>query len=223
MAATHHAYTFDPPGFHTTLLGKVVIDSRLSLEALQNTAVAGVVAATEDTRQVLQVLRYNEEWLDASPSEANYGSEWYMVALSQYLTLAPSLSHRSHFSWSVLEHILPSFDWDQRQIRSLIYGRPLSELVESSGSRPLLDKIRGVDQYGGWLDLKTAKGLLSRLSRVDTAVHKLANGAHQSVSAYAQLAGQQAEKLMDDAYADAIDMLSAAVNGNQALLLVLDY
>jgi hypothetical protein len=179
-----------------------------------------VASASEATRQALNDLRFDSEWLDTSTDEATWPSYWYMIVLARELIPAPSLSNRSRLSWAVLESFLSQEGWHESQIELLVRGRKLRTLVESSGNPLIVAEFTGINQYGGWLDLDEIGRLYSRLLTVrrDQLVSSIPAGLAQLAS----LCSQDPIEMFDKAHADVTEMFETAIARDQALFVILD-
>jgi hypothetical protein len=219
MAVLHAAWTFSPQQFLATLASRVVVDERIQAHLLLDWARATATQPSKDAQKAMDWMRYDEaDWLDPSDPDI---PRWFMLALASQLTLAPSLSNRYTYSWWVLEKVLPIAGWPDTEVRRLIYGRSLSEMVQSSNNQTLVSGLDLSYPFGGWLSLDDAKHLSSQLQAVEgqfSAPSDQSIEIIQSVVSFPKNTGE----ILQDAYVDAVQMLQAAIDRENALLMIVD-
>jgi hypothetical protein len=216
------AYTFDPISFHRELEAKLVVDNQLCLEALHDLAAAIVANPKEATREVLELLRFDPDWLETQEEETSYVDRWYVIALADQLIPAPSLSHRCPVSHLVLQYVLPLLGWSREEWRMLLYGTPLQTLLEASGNDLFIAELWVVNQYGGWLSLEVVTKVLSHLLLVRDYFPSPLLEARKEITDLVGWWSRSPAELLSQAYADAREMLETALARKQALYLLLD-
>jgi hypothetical protein len=218
MAVVQAAWTFDPAQFHATLVEKIVVDGQVRLDLLLDLAKAAVVNPSEERSKALDFIRFDEEWLDPSDPSPNY---WYLLALSSVLSLAPSLSTRFIVGWRVMQDILPLAGWDESEIAQLVRGKSLRSLILSAGNRLFHEAFDFRHPSAeGWLSLADIQTLLPHLM----ASQEYFSSNQQSIEAieWAKPFGKDFRQLLQDAYADALDMLNTAILRKSALFIVFE-
>lgn len=223
MARIQTAYTFDPGSFHRKLEAKLVTNNQLRLEVLHDLAAAIVANSKEVTQEVLEFLRFDPEWLETQEEEeVSYVDRWYVIALADQLTPAPSLSNRCPVSHLVLQYVLPLLGWSREEWRLLLYGAPLQTLLETSGNTLFITELWVINQYGGWLSLEMIAKLLSHLLLAEDFFPSAVLEAKKEITDLAGWWSRSPAELLSQAYADAREMLETALARNQALYLLLD-
>ena len=225
MAVIHRAYTIDAQAFHRELEAKLIDHDRLRLDMLHDLAVAAAALPDDPVQELLEGLRFDPEMLETPADEdVSYTSMWYMLILAGKAVPAPSLSHRCQVSHVVMQTVLPLLGWSNEELRLLLYGDCLHRFLEVF-AHPLLVKELGiVDQYGGWLSIEQAAGLLSHLLLVEDL---FASPLAETVQYIQNLAGwwgrSSSAELLSQAYADVREMLETALSRDQPLYLLLDF
>jgi hypothetical protein len=222
MAIIHRAYSFDPIVFHSMLQEKLMKHNQFSLDTVLDLARTIVSNAPENTKRVLEDMRFDDVWLDTSDDEISHTNEWYMIALAQNLSPAPSLSNRLQVSHIVLKLILPITGWTDTEVELLLRGQLLDTLVESSGNTFFINEFRGLKQYGGWLSVDDIKSLLFRLQGVERYFSSPSREAEEALAKFAVHWSLSPGEMMRKAYADAREMLQTAIERNSALFVLLD-
>ena len=220
MTIVHRAYTFDQQNFHRRLEQKVIVNGSLDLVMFQKFAKEVVKNADEETMEALQNLRFDEEWLD-NPEDIWSGDEWYVIALAESLTKAPSLSKRLLGSYRVLEMTLAIIGWSSQDITTLLTGANLSSLISASFCRPLMLAFRGSIQYGGWISNDIVKRLLGLLQETMSNKERLSATLVGAITDYCKMIGIEPESALNSAYADAEEMLNTATGKKDDLLVLL--
>jgi hypothetical protein len=219
----HRAYTFDPLAFHKYLKEKIGSGDNLDLLALQQIASDVVSNASDTTLQILEAIRFDDEWFDTSHPDDSFTTHWYILALVAALRKAPSLSNRSLFSWELLKLGLPEVGWSEADVKLLVYGELLKTLIESSGDSRFLSEFVGISQFGGWLSLDTIRRLLPKLDISLEALPARQREVRESLAFYAEIQSEDPLVTLRLAFADAAEMLNVAISRNEALFLILDY
>ncbi len=223
MGRIQTAYTFDPTSFHRELEAKLVVGNQLRLEALHDLAAAIAANPKKETQEVLELLRFDPEWLETPEEEGvSYVDRWYVIALADHLIPAPSLSHRCPVSHLVLQYVLPLLGWSREEWRMLLYGAPLQTLLEASGNALFITELWVVNQYGGWLSLEMVAKLFSHLLLVEDFFPSPLLEAQKEITDLAGWWSRSPVELLNQAYADAHEMLETALARKQALYLLLD-
>ena len=220
MGIAHKAYTFDPKSFHNRLEQKVIVGDSLDLNRFQEFAKEVVQNADEETMEVLNILGFDDEWLD-NPEDYWSGDEWYMVALTESLRKAPSLSNRMKISYRVLEMTLALTGWRSGQIARLLTGDNLRTLISASQCRPLIHEYCGSIYYGGWINNDLLNIFLGLLHKTKSTRERLKAALVGAISDWCNSIGIEPESALHAAYADAEDMLNTAAEINEALFVSL--
>jgi len=222
MAIIHRAYSFDPARFHANLESKIVEQGRLRLDVLRDWAADIVANASPTVQQTLKDIRFDDEWLDASDESVSRSDFWYMIVLAETLSPMPSLSNRLPVSWRVLREILPYVGWNTAEVELIIRGKWLRTLVESSGNTLFTAEFTTLDQFGGWLSVDDQKTLWSRLLSVEHYFPFPTKELPESFLSFANLWLLSPTEMLEKGFADAREMLQAAIAQNSALLVALD-
>ena len=69
MAVMHRAYTFDPVAFHQMLQRDILHEGTVRDDCLLAVARMAVSEASPTTRQALEMVRFDAEWLDPPDGE----------------------------------------------------------------------------------------------------------------------------------------------------------
>lgn len=224
MAVIHRAYTFDPARFHLMLRQDTIDGGVLREDRLLMAAREAVATASPTMRQALEMVRFDEEWVDRPGEDeaAVRAREWYIILLTSTLSSAPSLTHRFPVGWIVLERVLPLAGWTPEDVRRLVRGDRLDTLVASSGDDVFASYFRGVNQVGGWLDVDGAATLRGRLQGAARCFSPSDGFAVEAATPIAALWSRDPHEVLQSVYADVSEMLETAVERRHALFLVLD-
>jgi hypothetical protein len=222
VAVIHRAYTFDPLAFHQDLQAKLVVDNQLRLEILRDLAISISAHPTETIQQVLIYLEFDSEWFDTDEEDVSYTDKWYVLALAEKLSPAPSLSHRCQVSFRVLEDVLPFLGWSPDEIKLLVYGERLHRILELFGHPLFVAEFRCINSYGGWLSTEIAAQLLSHLLLMEDFFPSAALEVRKDIKDLAGWWSRSPADLLSQAYTDAREMLETALARKQALYLLLD-
>jgi hypothetical protein len=219
----HSAYTFSPTDFNAQLVRQLTIRHELFELALHTQAVSTVRNASETTLEVLKRLRFDVEILSTTGKGDSPLSFWYAICLAPYLKVAPSLSGgRCYSAHEVLKRILPILKWGPVDIDQLIYGRPLSEIVQLGQETILISKIRALDQFGGWLPLDSASEVLTRLKEVERCIRAPTPEMVIVLGDIAKRSNTNPDRLIGDSFDDLTLMLKSALDQKGALYLIAD-
>lgn len=220
MAVIHRAYSFDSGLFHRYLQEKTVHQKLLRLDVLLQLAEETVAGASETTQQALEDLRFDDGWFETSDDGVTWSTHWYMIILARHLTPAPSLSNRSPVSWKVLDLTLSTLGWGHAELETLLRGQPLHTLVESSNNPLFVTEFTCINQFGGWLRQSEVRRLYSHLLQTQRLHSRYA--VSEELSKFALLWSQSPAEMLGQAYADAMEMLTVALDKDEALFVVLD-
>lgn len=223
MPVTHKAYTFDPLKVRKEVEERAIVDNHFSLDTLLHWARRVVEDAPEHTRDILRYLRYDREWLDPTDNSI-FPTDLYIIILAKHLSPAPSLSNRLH-SYTILELILPLAGWADDKIRQLLLGGQLHTLLKTSGNPIFTAEFKDINQYGGWIEIKEGRELLSKINMAQQ--HFLSPGAKElqvlnQISTFPAYRQQSLQELLRKAYEDATEMLETSLIRNEALFIIFD-
>jgi hypothetical protein len=224
VALIHQAWTFDAADFHRWLASRTVKDGELRTELLRKVAESVFKNASQSTKRALEWMRLDDEaWLEEPGPDESHTDEWYMIALAARLDPAPSLSsNRSPVSYHVLEQVLPLARWSEKDVRLLLYGRPLGTLAAASNNVLAVEFARSLNSYQdrGWLSTHMAVTLLNRL----VATESLWASPQSEIEWLNEpiVPAQKPETPLKIAFSDAKEMLETASRREQALFLILD-
>jgi hypothetical protein len=222
MAITHSAYTFNAKKFHDVLRDRIVQNGALSATALYKTAESTMARAGQSTQHFLTNVRFDKDWLNTSDLEVSKTIYWYIIALADTCTPAPSLSSHFPVGFRVVQTTLPLAAWETSAIETVIRGQPLHTLVDSSNNPLFMNEFVGVDQFGGWIPRDKAKELLSKLQAAEQFFTGNAPASLEAVSEIARLWAQAPRDVMRIAYSDAVAMLRSAKDADSDLFVILD-
>lgn len=217
MAFLHFAYTFDSVAFHKNLQAVSVIDSKLDLKQLQILAKSQVNNADDELKKILNVINYNEDWLDDPERDASQAYLWYTINLASNFHPSLSLSNnRFHGSHYILEKILPIGGWQKDEVNELILGRSLKELLNNGEFQIFADEL---SIYGGVISIKKIPLILSHVR--DSAQYFASESeiSEEILEEYTRYSDLNVAALLDLAYKDAVDMLEAAIKRDEDLYL----
>lgn len=163
MAIIYRAYTFSPVVLFQDLVNNVVDAGRISEQLLFNKAKDVVDNSIMPSREVLELARFDEDWLNYLDKDVSRSHLWFLLVLISKLNPIPDIDTRTKHH-IVLPRLMPLLGWSQPQIELLIRGRPLNSLIETSGNNLFINEfVPGINAYGGWLDTETAAQLLVEL------------------------------------------------------------
>jgi len=222
MSIIHRAYTFDAKDFHRMLEQRTIRNENLDLKMFQCYAKEIFQNADEDTLNILDNFRFDEEWL-IMEDDIWPGDNWYITCLVNSLITAPSLSNRIRWSYRILEMTLPLIGWDSRKITRLIEGDDLHLLLLESGSKPLISAFgccRSIP-YGGWLSNRLVKLFYELLNETKSSLDIESETIIGAITPYCRSIGINPEKAIHAAYSDLDEMLTTAINRNHDLIVLL--
>jgi len=212
----HRAYSFDPRKFHAGLATKIIRDHGLRPDLLRGLAVEIATHPSDVTREMLECVRYDEEWLEEDGTNLD---RWYLIALAGAVAPAP---HLNIPSYNTIKEGLPSLGWRLEDVRELLRETNLDLLPEIYGHEFFHQKFStDLRQYGGWLDAADASSLLLKLGAVEEQFTLPAPALVDAVSYYAGFLGADPRTLIKPAYEKAREMLQAAIGREHALFLSL--
>jgi len=221
MAVRHHAYGFDPSAYLAAMTQCCVVGGVPRPEALRVEAEAIVARATGPSRDVLEYLRYDEEWLHPTTAEPAW-REWLVCSLVPHLTPLPSLSNREPHSFFVLEKVLPIAGWRKADVDLLILGRSLDTLPELLAAEPLKPLFHHMRQYGGWVEAASVSRLRLELERVRAHFFSPGMAERQGVEEWLRARSRLPEQVLPASFTDAMDMLEGAGTEGRALFMLFE-
>lgn len=219
MAPIHLAYTFDSDRIHDLLIKEIIRNGILDLQLLREQAVSIVQNASEETKHILATLGYDDEWLDDPEEDQSQTSPWYMIHLASVFEPCPSLSNNRFLGYYVLEKILPIAGWTRTEIIELIHGKRLASLLEKPTHKILLN---AVVLLGGCLSQKDIETILFHLKSSASVFTSPSSKVKEVLNTLTDPNNPQPERLLSQAYQDAVDMLETALSRNHALYLIYD-
>lgn len=224
MGTFHFAYSFDVILFHNNLYNIVIDRNDFSEDKLLSYIISIITNNSDDTRKILDNLRFDKEWLNTSDPEISKTDKWYMVALAEALRPIPSLSNRTQFSYIVLRRILPISGWSSNEIQVLTQGQFLHTMLENLGIELFIRNFLGIDQFGGWVSFENAKSFLSKLEDTKQFFSDqiFYTEALKAIEEMASFYNKPSEELFKNSLNDALDMLKEAVFRKHSIFMFID-
>jgi hypothetical protein len=217
MSFFHYAYTFKSIMFHEGLKAKIIDSKGLDLRKLQNLAKSVSDNANNELRGILDSIGYDREWLSDPDNDASQAYLWYTINLATSFHPSPSLSsNRFRGSHSVLEHILPTADWELKDVYEIILGNSLSELLDNSEFHVFVEEL---SLHGGAINLARISGILSHLEKSRQYFSAQYVEIPKVITEFAAHNNLSVDNLLEMAYEDAVDMLETAIDRNEDLYL----
>lgn len=227
MALIHRAFTFDVDKLERKLQ-PAIVNGRLEPLALFQLAVQVVEKASSSTIQVLDWLRFDQDWLNISDTQTMRSHLWSLINLADLLSPSPSLSDNHLGSYSVLKLILPLAGWSDTDVNTMIVGSPLSTLLKIlNDSLSEDDYVASKQLHGyGWISLEEVQNLLYKLKQSEGYFLNQVEESSQKILQWTEASSatlkEDSKNLLRYAYADGINMLQASVSKQQPLFLTLD-
>lgn len=229
MAPYHYAYTFNAKEFHAQLEETIIRDGRVDYELFAENARTSFFTATAETKLILEIMGLDEDYYrDDDPLLFEEDADdtfrehlWYMICLAPVLRPIPSLAYnRFHGSHHVLRKILPLAGWRIKQIDHLIFGAHVMTLLKDEN--PIFKEEFKYLAVGGCLNLRQIRATHRHLQSSKAYFCAKSPLSVRTISKLmlAQYAGYNAKDpldILDMAYADAIDMLQAALDRQEEM------
>jgi hypothetical protein len=219
MAFIHAAYTFNSKLAHQQLSSLIVEEEIVFPLRLQEIAQEMMKEPSVQLRRILSNFRYGDRWLLDDDDEQSNTYLWYIIYIANFFQYAPSLSNNrlrgSHF---VLEKILPKVGWTTSEVRLLLFGKPVEDLMSDTGF-PLLT---GLNLDSGCLYGDDLEQLKSKLIATQHTFIISGDTAKEIKYLAGDNSWERGNKLVAMAFADGIDMLSATEKHGDALYLYRD-
>ena len=220
MAIYHFAYTFNSDDFHRDLKARIIKEGEIDVYKLQQEARSLVLNASDKMKQILDDLRYDDEWLDDPDGDASQSSRWYLINLVSVFDHCPSLSNnRFYLSHYVLEKVLPVAGWNKGEITEPIHGKYLSTLLESTEYEAFLNEFI---LLGGCLSNKDIVSVHTHLKSSREYFTAQSPVVMESIKAITDRIALNPDDILNAAYEDAIEMLETATKRNESLYLLRD-
>src|SRR6266536_2326433 len=128
MGIIHYAYFFEWNTLSAVINKCVTESQKVNVGLLRAQAQQALAERSEFGNQLLEDLRFDEEWMDNPSNDAGRTERLLMVSIAGQI----SRMHRmSQSSFALLESILPTLAWPKDKIRLLLMGRRFHELIES--------------------------------------------------------------------------------------------
>jgi hypothetical protein len=221
MAVRHHAYAFDPATYLADV-ERMCGGDPARAPVLRASAEGVVRAAGSTQRELLDFLRYDDEWLREDPGEP-LRAEWLALLLVPRLSALPSLSHREPHAYHALERALPAAGWAPQDASLLVRGEGLDTLPERLGTPALAGTFRRPWPYGGWLPSDEVARLRDALERVRPRLLRPGPPEVAALEPWLKGGTRGAEDILPGAFADAAEMLDAAITqGGGAVYLLFE-
>lgn len=220
LALFHFAYTFNSDDFHGDLKERIVHHGRINIEQLHQRARSLSLNASDELKQILSSLKYDDEWLNDPDGDNSHAYLWYLINLASVFKPCPSLgNNRFHGSHYVLEAILPIARWESDEIRALIFGKPLSTLLESSEYQIFLPHFT---LHGGCLSNKDIVSIHAHLRLSTDYFSPQSSESRSAIKIYSDNNNMNPIEVLNCAYGDAVDMLETAMKSKESLYLLRD-
>jgi hypothetical protein len=218
MAIYHFAATFDVNLFHRELVQETVEDDKVNLTKLLNLAKSKVVRSSNSLSNILNIIRYDNDWLTDPDKDQSQAYLWYTICLADFLEISPSLSNnRFHGSHYVLENLLPLAKWSQKDIRELIHGKPLIDLLVNT---EYVQFAQLLTLHGGVLGNSDIQDKIEQMKLSVNYIYLNKHNFNDRLIKFAEYNNIKLEDMIDFALQDTIDMLQSATNTNSALYLL---
>ncbi len=173
-------------------------------------------------REALVAERYSESWIEAPDDEADLPEKWFVIALTEHFTVAPSLGRQEPAHHVILEALLPGAGVSGADIHRLLHGDDLVSMATNTEIEVLADRLGGLRDFGGWLSPATIGSLSRELVCVRSYLLNIRQ-EQQAVLAHIHRGwAADAGTLARQAYKAAQAMLEFAQRRRQALFVVLD-
>ena len=222
MAFTHRAFLFRSLEFHRRLETQILSGENIDTTSLLGFATKISENASGASLRALESIRFDSSWLDLKDPDSWIGNELYMIALTENVTEAPSLSNRSTLSYQVIERLLPLLGWRIEEVNRLSRGDPLDTLPTISQNQLFVEVFNALSQFGGWLDLASVTTLRAKLGISIDMASGSKTSLISSITNLSTLCGQDPEIMIENAFADATDMLNAAFENKKDLWVILE-
>jgi hypothetical protein len=222
MTIRHSAFTFDAPAFVDRLRARCAASSTFEPAGLEAWARAVVDEASAARLAILEILRFDPEWLRPPSGEPPDARNLVLIVLGECLEPAPSLSRSHLHGYLILQTALTALHWPAPTVKSLVCGEPLDTLFTDCGIIGLAQEIAGFPWYVGWTGRSRAGGQHDELGKIATAIHAAPADLLTKTAEAIHAPESPAQQMLSECLADAVDMLDAASAGNRDLLLVLD-
>jgi hypothetical protein len=218
MTVKHLAFTFDFMQAHQKLYDSIVEGNVVDHKKLQIIAQEIVPQADEELLTILSNFRYGKRALQEL--DQGYSADWYIIYIATFFQTAPSLSNnRKGFSHFVLEAILPLLGWEKVDVKSLIHGKPVEDLMKKTNFSLLAENLDLESFCLGKDDITDLKAKLIvtrdqfvRDEKITYVLSKLIFGGLSN----------DLDELAENAFNDGIDMLSAIEKHGDTLFLFRD-
>ncbi len=220
-------YTFDGYGFLADLEALIVKDGVLQEDILLAKAVEVVNNASETLLKILDRMHYGEYWLEDPEDPDPEPGLWFLIVLASVLEPAPALNlNRNKKSYYVLEAILPVAGWSDEEVKELFFGKRLCVLLQAYGNE-LFTRAFISYAWDGYLSLDDVKRLRTRLQSSQDYFSPSSGVSIELIQKrglpkYAGAPSQEPTVILENAYADATDMLQAAIDREKDLLIILE-
>ncbi len=222
MALKHRAFIFDENNLFKDLERIPFTNVENFSENLYHLTRKLATNAEGAMLKVLPYIRYDEEWFDRSDPEIYKTSGWFLVYLTSKLRSAPDLSSSQPTSFTVLERILQQIGWSEKDISHLIYGEPLSSIVNLS-KNPIIASAISFHQYqGGWLSNQDVSLFYYKLREIQEMFYEPQQRLFNSVSDLAAPFYLQPGEIIRKTFVDVLFMLLYAIDNKSALFLIVD-
>lgn len=156
MAFLHRAWTFQPIQVHEEIAARVVVGQDVDARRLLD--LAREVAGLPELSEYLQMIRYDQSWLD----EAELGeAHLYVTAMGAHLDPAGNI----RWPGLLVHYLRERLHWADEEAWQLLRGEPLATLpIDDVLMSTIQDDL--ARQFGGWLSNDSSAVLLERLRGV---------------------------------------------------------
>ncbi len=148
-------YTMDLAGFHDYLESVVFVNGEYRRDLLHQHAVKVFNEASEQTKEIFEDLRIDEEDLeDKDPEIADMDGDWYLIALVPHLqpNRIVNFLKTMYIGWDILKIA----GWEDEQCHALLIGSGMmnrSQGIVTHNNSVFMGKIWGPIE--GWMDRPT--------------------------------------------------------------------
>lgn len=165
LAVWHHAFTFDGATYLEGVARIAATAPDHVDRALAREARRVVEQASPQTERVLEILRFEPDWLVDGPDR--WAGRLLVVMLAEQLTPIPSLGGGDVHSWLVLDRLAKLSTAAASTLRRLVHGDPLDAWATALRRPDLAPLFSGTRDLGGVLSAPETALLALSLNRME--------------------------------------------------------